>query len=346
MQKISIINPFDAPEWDDRVKDFPNVTIFHSSAWAKLLVGCYGFVPKYFAAFSGEIFFGAMPFMETRDIFGRRKGISLPFSDFCDPLIKGLDSFNNILDCVKKMADSRSWHYFEIRGGKDFLEREPVFQQIYTHDLDLSVDEKKQFSSFRDSTRRNILNAEKKGVTVAHSTSIDALKIFYRLNCLTRREHGLPPQPWKFFLGLWHLLLKNDHGFLSIASFNGKAIAGNLYLIHAKKAFYKYGASDSTYQHLRPSNLVMWEGIRQCREKGCLLLNFGRTEPHHQGLLQFKHGFGCKETTCNYYRFDCKKQTFVQRPDTKTTDLQSEILSRLPIPVLRMLGTFLYKYAG
>jgi len=38
---------------------------------------------------------------------------------------------------------------------------------------------------------------------------------------------------------------------------------------------YKFGASDSGFQHLRPNNLVMWEGIRHCAERGCERLHFG-----------------------------------------------------------------------
>ena len=84
----------------------------------------------------------------------------------------------------------------------------------------------------------------------------------------------------------------------------------NLFLIFKEKGFYKYGAMDRRYQFLRPSNLIMWEGIRKCRDIGCTVLNLGRTEMHHHGLLQYKQGFGCQKHMIRYFRYELKKKAF------------------------------------
>jgi lipid II:glycine glycyltransferase (peptidoglycan interpeptide bridge formation enzyme) len=273
--------------------------------------------------------------------------VSLPFSDMCEPLFIDPNQFQCAFKELAQFGRNKQWRYIELRGGKKWLATSPAYASIYTHEIDLEKEEKELFASLRDSTRRNIQIAEKNGISVTHSTSLQALQAFYRLNCLTRREHGIPPQPWKFFLNLWNIALKHDKGFITLASYNTKAIAANLYLVHGKNALYKYGASDRGYQHLRASNLVMWEGIKKCREMGCRTLNLGRTEPQHKGLLQYKRGFGCKEITVNYYRFNIRQHRFTEGPRPKKNQgLPTRIMSKLPIPLLKLAGKILYKYVG
>lgn len=343
-----LIDPVaDERQWDALLSDFPDATFFHTSAWASTLVGAYSFKPFYYVWFDKEKPSAIIPVMQTRTLRGKRRGVSLPFSDSSEPLLNKTCDFRAAFERLVQIGRENRWNFIEIRGGKRFFGAESAFQTIYSHDIDLRRDEKTIFKSFRDSTQRNIRAAERSGIEIVHSTSLDAQKNFCRLNYLTRREHGLPPQPWSFFHHLWSAALKQEKGFIIGVFYHGKAIAASLYLISGKKAIYKYGASDRRYQHLRPSNLVMWEGLKQCREKGCISLNLGRTETQHEGLLRFKRGFGCEETTVNYYRYDLLSNRFVGEPDTGATNgLSSRIMTRLPLFILRFVGNVLYKYAG
>ena len=45
----------------------------------------------------------------------------------------------------------------------------------------------------------NIKKALKEGVEVQLHNSFESVKSFFKLNCMTRKRHGLPPQPFKFF---------------------------------------------------------------------------------------------------------------------------------------------------
>ena len=90
----------------------------------------------------------------------------------------------------------------------------------------------------------------------------DGVREFYRLNCLTRREHGLPPQPFRFFRTSPGACPGKRVRDPLLARHKEKAIAGAVFLHFAGKAIYKYGASDRRYQELRPNNLVFREGIR------------------------------------------------------------------------------------
>lgn len=171
------------------------------------------------------------------------------------------------------------------------------------------------------------------------------MREFFRLNCLTRKEHGLPPQPLKFFKKVYEHLISKGLGFIVLASYKGVNIAGAVCFHCGGKGIYKYGASERKYQHLRANNLVMWEAIRLSIRQGCTSFSFGRTEPDNQGLIQFKSGWGAKEETIRYHRYDLKTDTFIHgRPYGRA--FYHKILRKMPVPLSRVAGELLYRHVG
>ena len=298
--------------------------------------------------------------MEVNSFLTGKRGISLPFTDFCDPINLNGGSFLELLNCIIEFGKNRGWKYLELRGGQQFLNSQhlplntrhssldthlPCSSTYFNHTLDLIQGEKRVFSNLRDSTRRNIEKALREGVKVEISQSPDSVKEFYRLNCITRKDHGLPPQPYSFFKKIYEHILANDFGFVVLASFEGRAIAGEVYFYLKEEAVYKFGASDKNFQHLRANNLVMWEGIRECIRRGCMILSLGRTDLGHEGLLQFKRGWGTTEQQINYYRYDFKDKGFILGR-SKTTGSYNMIFKNMPIPILNIMGSILYKHMG
>jgi len=204
---------------------------------------------------------------------------------------------------------------------------------------------KKLFSTFRGSTIRNIKKATKEGVKINIDQSFEATKEFYRLNCITRRDHGLPPQPKWFFKNLHDHVISKNLGFVVLASHNGSNIAGAVYFHFGNKAIYKYGASDKGFQHLRANNLVMWEAIKWYSGNGYETLSFGRTEPENDGLRQFKAGWGAREEIIKYFKYDLRRNAFV-RADYQLSKVQKQLFRIVPITVSQIVGSVFYKHVG
>ncbi|MBN1294982.1 MAG: peptidoglycan bridge formation glycyltransferase FemA/FemB family protein [Candidatus Latescibacteria bacterium] len=343
---IEFINPLTDARYEQFIASNPDTTVFHSRVWIKALEETYGFIPGCAAVIDARSIAGAVPFMETCSITGKKRCVSLPFSDFCIPLFKSEIEFNDAFHFLVEKAEKEKWHYIEIRGGEQFFQHMQCTDEIVTHEIVLDKDERKLLHLCRDSTRRNIRKAKSAGVTVVHDTSIEAMRSFYYLNCLTRKKHGIPPQPWLFFKHLWINIINKGNGFITLATFENRAIAANLFLVFNEVGLFKYGAMDKKYGSLRPSNLTMWEGIKKCREIGCRRVNLGRTEIHHSGLLQFKRGFGCSEKTIKYFRYDCRKREFSKKPAIRSLPFAISLFSLIPLPLLRSFGKYMYRYAG
>jgi len=342
---LQIIDPTQYPNWAELLISTPGSSFFHTSSWAKALKEAYGYTPKYFTEFDDGRISTLLPIMEVNSFLTGRRGVSLPFTDYCEPLVSDGINFQEVLDFVLAEGKERNWKYLELRSFKDLsLFASPSLTYL-GHTLNLSDKEDKIFSNFRDSTKRNIKKAAKQGVEVIKSNSLGHIKEFYRLNCMTRKQHGLPPQPFSFFEKIYDHIISKNLGLVVLASYEQKTIAGAVYFNFGNKVVYKYGASDISYQDLRANNLVMWEAIKWYSQNGYKSLCFGRTEPDNQGLLQFKAGWGTTEQLINYYKYDFKKGSFVSSP-FKATGFHNKIFKNMPLPILKKVGSILYKHAG
>jgi lipid II:glycine glycyltransferase (peptidoglycan interpeptide bridge formation enzyme) len=341
---LQAINPLQFPHWDDMIQAHPEASFFHSSTWAHVLSESYHYTPVYFSAINTTID-ALVPLMDIKSVLTGHRGVSLPFTDYCEPIMSNPDSFHEIMDYIIEKGRQQGWEYMELRGGESFLKETPPCASYYGHTLQLTRNHDDLLSSFRESTRRNIHKAEKQGVKVTLCTDEEAVKAFYKLNCLTRRHHGLPPQPFYFFKKVHEHILSKNHGFIALALHEGSPIAGDVFFHFGRKAMYKYGASDRNYQHLRANNLVMWDAIKWFCQNGYENLCFGRTETDNDGLRQFKSGWGTKEHIIKYYRYDLRKSFFVKE-SSKISAFQHKIFNKLPIPILIALGALLYRHMG
>jgi hypothetical protein len=345
MTGLEVVDPTIFPGWDQLLLDLPEANFFHTSCWARVLIESYHYRPAYYSLFEKGELAAVIPLMEVNSFLTGRRGVSLPFTDYCDPVARPGHSLQELWAQIVREGKSRGWKSAEIRSGAESLPPGASSATFLGHTLDLTPGEERIYAAFRDSTKRNIKKAVQAGVVVEFSASLDAVGEFYRMNCLTRREHGLPPQPFHFFRKIQEHVLAPGHGFAALAAYHGHPVAGAVFFEFNGKGIYKYGASDKAYQHLRANNLVMWEAIKRQRRAGCLSFCFGRTEPENKGLQQFKAGWGAAQRTIQYRRYDFASQTFVAREKPMPVIFQ-QIFQRAPVPVLKWVGSILYGHMG
>jgi hypothetical protein len=341
---ISILNPLEHPDWDCLLETSDQTSFFHTTAWVRVLSESYGYKPLYFTLVEDGRLSGLIPVMEIDSWLTGRRGVSLPFTDLCHPVARDPEVFNRLLATATSHGRRDGWKYIELRGGSSLLGDQPASAEHFVHTLALSPDEAQVRKLFKSSTLRNIRKAEKEGVSVSMEHSLEAMAAYYHLHCGTRKHHGLPPQPWSFFENIFKHVVAAGKGFVALADHAGNTVAGAVYFFFRDRALFKFGAFDRNHQHLRANNLVMWEAIRWLIRNGFRSLHLGRTEPENEGLLQFKRGWGVKESRIAYYRLNLRENAFsAERSGTRSSYLVFKIL---PIPVLRLAGSVLYRHVG
>lgn len=344
--QIQILHPQELSYLDEKILANQIYSIFYTSYWANVLSESYRYKPLFFTITESNTLLAFIPCMEVKSLFTGKRGISLPFTDFCEPIITETKYFNIIIDYILSYGKNAQWKYFEIRGGNEHKVERDASATYYLHDIDLNGDESKIFSNLKSNIKRNIRKALREGVKVEIHHSLDAIKQFYRLNCITRKKHGIPPQPYNFFRNVFKYIISENKGFVVLATYNEIIIAGAIYFFLEKKAIYKYGASDDKYQHLRANNLVMWSAIKWFIENGYQSLSLGRTAPTNVGLIRFKEGWGTTKRELKYYTYNIKINHQRQAVPRKINNMISICLKKMPIFILKIIGRIVYRHIG
>ncbi|MGA8262921.1 MAG: peptidoglycan bridge formation glycyltransferase FemA/FemB family protein [Ignavibacteriaceae bacterium] len=342
-QHVEVLNPLKYENWNEKITEHSGYTFFHTSHWTKLIAETYGYTPVFQVIKEDNEVIGILPLMEVNSFITGKRGISLPFSDFSNPLVLDSGQFNRLLESAKEYGKKSKWKYLEIKGAHDYFPAGTDSYVEYEHIIDFDGNEERLFSGFDSTTKRNIRKATKEDVQVYQSQSLESVNRFYKLNSMTRQRHGLPPQPYSFFKNLYNIVLKDNLGTVFLAEHGGKVIAGAVYLHIGKKALYKYGASDMKHQNLRANNLVMWEAIKWYNSKGFVEFSFGKTEPDNEGLRRFKNGWSVRELESHTYKFDLYENKFLKF-STQTSGFHNKIFNKLPLSVLEIFGSFAYRH--
>ena len=146
---IDIIDPTQFPDWDSLILRHSEASFFHSAAWAMVLQRAYGFRPLYFTIFEGGLLSACLPVMEIDSFLTGRRGVSLPFSDYCEPLASSQEEFQELFTEATEYGKQHGWKSLELRGGGSFLNSHPSSSTYLLHTLDLTGGEKAVYAGIR-----------------------------------------------------------------------------------------------------------------------------------------------------------------------------------------------------
>jgi CelD/BcsL family acetyltransferase involved in cellulose biosynthesis len=341
---LHTVNPLQVEHWDESLLAHPTATIFHTRAWAQVLANTYGYRPEYLVGEEGSQLFALLPLCEVRSWITGVRGVSLPFTDRCDPLASADVAWPELFAAACKLGRERPWKYLEVRGFPEGAAKPSA--EFYSHDLDLSSTAETLFEHCGSAMRRSIRKAEGQNLEIQALSTPDAMDAYYRLHLLTRQKHGIPPQPVKFFRNIQRFLVASGLGTVLLALRDKKPVAGAIFLHFGRTSIYKFGASDPARQDLRPNNLLLWRGILHMKQLGAKTLSFGRTSLEQDGLRRFKLGFGAVESPLRYARFNFAGNAFAApRPD-RSTGLHTSLFRYCPSPISRLAGAVIYPHIG
>jgi hypothetical protein len=348
MMKTSIIDPVADSRWDEFVDRQDSSSIFHTSAWARVIQETYDYLPRYYILENdnGNIE-AALPlyFIQSR-LTGNRL-VCLPFSDYCYPL-GGNEAVSSLLTSAKLEVGPGRASFLELRGWQN---REPPPQMglvrreyhlLYLIDLEPGTNRLKK--GLHHSISRGIGQAEKRGVTVRRTSEEADLIRFYELNVATRKKLGVLPQPYIFFDAIYRHIISKGRGFILLAEWEEKVIAGILFLTHNDTIYYKFNVSDEKHLRKRPNHLAIWEGLKYGCDEGFKHFDFGRCTPEEEGLRLFKTRWGSREIELPYYYFPQVKG-ITTYPENSPMYRAMKIFSHLiPTAAFRAVGSFSYRH--
>jgi len=189
-------------------------------------------------------------------------------------------------------------------NGATLRRSKPIFA-MQTILLDLTKPEEELRAGMKQKTRYNVRLAEKKGVVVEERHDPEALEIFLQLQKETAQRQGFFIHPDNYYRTVWEVLHPKKMAHLLVASVKQPATSNQqpaipvvawMLLKYRDTFYYPYGGSSERFKNFMPSNLVMWEAIRQGKKLGCKTFDlWGATDDPQDpwyGFTRFKLGYG------------------------------------------------------
>jgi len=345
MMQIMRMSPHDDPRWGHFVESHPRALVFHHPLWIRVLEETYGYRQASLACVEQEVVVGVLPLLEIASRLTGKRAVCLPFSDYAYPLIRRAAALDVLLDACEQQREEHHWNTVEIRASIAHPAAFPS-ARYFVHQLPLRSDPDAVFRTFtKGRTQAAIKQCERYGVIIERRTDAGAMAQFRQLNYRTRKKHGLPPQPDRFFDNVHRLLLSAGFGFVSIAMFEGAPIAASVFLHYQGKLYHKFNASDERFLRVRPNHGILWDAIRWGCLQGFHRIDLGRSDLEGEGLLHYKRGWGTTESDLEYFRFSGGTPA-APASQGGMLEAMKPILQHMPIPVLRVLGNILYEHVG
>lgn len=340
------LDPLSDPRWPALVATHPRASVFHTRAWLDALRITYGYRPLVLSTCPPHApLTGGVVFCEVRSWLTGRRLVSLPFSDHCEPLSNDPQEVDAVLTHVRHDVEQGRYRALELRPhstpGDEVRSFQPECRAVL-HRLDLTAPADQLLRSFhKDCIQRKIRRAEREHLTCEEGTSEQQLKDFYRLMTMTRRRHGLPPQPLQWFRAL--IAAFGPSLKIRIARKDTAAVASIVTLSHRQTMVYKYGCSDASASKYGGTQMLFWQAIQEAKASGQNQLDMGRSDLDDPGLSVFKEHWGSVPSPLTYWRYPAHESRV--RPAWQR-ELANRAIAVSPDRVLQLAGSVLYRHMG
>lgn len=169
--------------------------------------------------------------------------------------------------------------------------------------VDLTWPEEQIWQTFTHACRKNINRSKRENVRVFEAQTMGDIREFYRLYVQTMKARNALPQyyfPMDYFAAIFEELRFNARFVL--AEHRNQIVAGTLYL-HDRDDVYSYlGGADHNFQHVRPTNAIIYETVLWSKMQGKRRLVLGGGYLLDDGIFRFKASFSSERVGFFVYK--------------------------------------------
>jgi lipid II:glycine glycyltransferase (peptidoglycan interpeptide bridge formation enzyme) len=122
-------------------------------------------------------------------------------------------------------------------------------------------------------------------------------------------------------------------------------VAGSVFLMHSRKAFYAYSACPAEYFPLQPNDLIHWEAIHWAANNGFREYHLGEVPAEAHQLAAYKAKWGGEERLLYRYYYP---RMIAGRQECSDISRRQKLLEKIwqyvPLPITAYLGDLIYSY--
>lgn len=256
---------------------------------------------RYLAALPFCLYDGALgPIINSLPFYGSNGGIIKRKSDkqTSSPLLDALFEFAKVNRCISltliesplQPLDPEEHHRFNF-----FDSRIGLFNyfkpKMNVNDL---------IKEFQDPRPRNIRKAEKEGVFVVESRSLDSINFLAQTHIENITAIGGLPKTSEFFVNFLKDLSTSKWVILD-AVYQDERVASLLLLYNTNAIEYFTPVTVERYRSLQAQSLLIFSGMLFAISQGINIWNWGGTWHSQQGVYDFKRKWGSVESNYTYF---------------------------------------------
>jgi hypothetical protein len=325
--------------WDEALRRFDGVTLYHRESWLALLQRAYGLEPWVAAMEREGELAAACVFARSRNPLSRIRFVSLPFSDQSSLLAADAGAVG---DFMRELARAEiAPRGCEIRGvDAPAPWRTVECFALWRLDVDRPLAEIER-ASHRE-FRRKVRRGSQADLVIESGSDESFVNRFYRLQLETRRRLGMPSQPPRFFKLAREIFAPSGCFQVWLVSERGHDIAGAVHLRDGGVVYRKW-AGRRLDGHSSAPPLLFWREIESLAGNA-LVFDLGRADIRNQGLTRSKRETGATAIPLRYAFFPAAPDNVSSEVLGGAHKMFAAIWRRLPLPVVQLLGGAMYGY--
>jgi FemAB-related protein (PEP-CTERM system-associated) len=332
----------DRAMWDAFVREHPQATAFHLSAWGRAIEKTFGHKAYYFAAVRGQDMLGILPLIHVKSCLFGNSLVSNAFAVYGGPVAVSEDAH--------AVLDGAAWGLAQKLGIKVLEYRNQArLRPEWVSKSETYATFKRGLTSSSDENLKAIPRKQRAEVRKSLDKNLDVLvdrnaDRHFAVYAESVRNLGTPVFPKSLF----HNLLETygeDANVLTVMH-EGKAISSVLSLYFRDEVLPYYGGGVDQARDLRANDHMYWMLMEHAKARGCTSFDFGRSKVG-TGAFAFKKNWGFEAAPLHY---EFKLADGGSIPDINPLNPKYKamvaIWQRLPLPLANIMGPFVSRALG
>ena len=322
-------------EWDEYVNRQPAASIFHLTAWKRVIERAFEFEPRYLFVEEGEVIRGVLPLFLVRNFVLGTSLISTPLAVYGGVCADTEELSSQLRQAACEMARQERVQYVELR--EQWPNSEPQFQtkKLYvTFDLEMPQDLDRLLKGFPRDTRYMIRKGQKNGLQAV--VDHEQLDTFYEIYSRSLHHLGTPVFSKRLF---WIILDEmGEQCELTTVWHGQKAFAAVLSFRFRDWVLPYFGGSLMEGRSFAANNFMYYEVMRRALEAGVRYFDFGRSKLG-SGSYAFKTQWNMRTRPLPYQYLLVRRKNMPNfSPANPRFKIAISLWKALPLPVTKMLG--------
>lgn len=333
-------NLLEVDAWDRFVRSSPDGTVFHLSAWKRVVERAYRLTPHYLIASESNELRAVLPLFELKGLLSGHVLVSVMYGVYGGLCGADARARQALLEEARKLAIRLGVRYVELRHLHEPVPDLPTKSLYSAFAKPLDPDPEVNLAAIPRKQRRMVRQGIKNGLEARRGW--EYLDQFYEVFVVNKRRLGSPAFPRQVFEAVRDYFDK-DAELLTVWH-EDRLVAGVISFFYEDRVMPFYGAALPEAFRLAANDFMYWELMRQACLDGYRVFDFGRSR-EGTGPYDFKRhwGFEPKPLSYQYVMVNGGEIPNIS-PGNSRLHLFIETWKRLPLPVTKWIGPALTRW--